>query len=506
MSHKILLIEPPFYRLFKDTYSLIDYPLSLGYLSGMIKKETTWKAKTYVADFHPNQDKLDPLRVSYLATDGFHNYLNNLRDTLRPIWREVGSVISEYNPDIIGISVKSQNFPSTCIVAKLAKSINVNITVVAGGPHPTMVGADVLRCPDIDICVKGEGEQTVVELLNAIGEQKELDAVKGIIYRKNGQIVETGSRELIEDLDSICFPYENALETLIDYHKYPLYAFGSIIATRGCPYNCFFCGTRRMWGNKVRFRSTDNVVSEIKLRQKAGIHCIHFDDDTFGVNKHYINELCNAIIAHCPDLKWSCEIHVNLVDDEVVSLMKKSGCCAIQLGIESGDDEILRKIRKNITAEKALSACKIIKKHGIVLYTFFMLGFPWETEESIKNTVSVMRKTRSDFVIYSIFTPYPGTEAFEYCRQNGLIDNDFDLSLYYHQSPANYFCPKIPQKRFRALASKVERMVDKANFSKQNRLLRIIKLFSLSKFRKARRLGLRGSFKRVIGILTGNAP
>lgn len=485
MFRKILLIEPPFYRLLKDTYTLHRYPLSLGYLCGMIKKCTNWDAMAYNADFNLNQNKIEPFKVSYDASDGFCNYLDNLKDLSRPIWRKIELIISEYSPDVIGISTKSQNFASACIVAKLAKLVNRKISVVVGGPHPTMVGADVLRCSDIDICVKGEGEQTMVELLNAIDTQKELGAINGIIYRKNGQIVETVSRELIEDLDLLCFPLEHASEVLKDYDKYPASAFTSIFATRGCSYNCFFCGSHKIWGKKVRFRSPENVIREIKYIQNNGVSSVHFDDDTFGVHTQYINELCNAIIVHCPGLRWSCEIHVKLVNEQTISLMRKSGCYLIQLGIESGNNEILKKIRKGITVKEALLACRTIKKQGIILHSFFMLGFPWETEEEIKDTVSVMKKTNSDFLIYSRFTPYPGTEAFEFCKQKGLIDSNYNSSLHYHHSPINYFCFNITPERFRELASKIEKMVDKINFSKLNKLKRKLQLFYSNKIRRA---------------------
>ncbi len=498
MPRKILLIEPPFYRLFKDTYTLDRYPLSLGYLSGTIKKRTNWDVASYNVDFNLNRDEIEPIKLCYLTRGGFNNYLYNLKDVSRPIWQELKSTILKYNPDVVGISANSQNFTSASIVAKLTKAINANINVVVGGPHTAMAGADVLRCSDIDICVKGEGEETIVELLNVIGAQKELGAVKGIIYRENGRIIEAPSRELIEDLDSLCFPHENASETLKDYGRYPATAFSSIFATRGCPYNCFFCGTHKIWGRKVRFRSPDNVIREIKCLQDKGVPSIHFDDDTFGVNKQYLNELCNSIIVHCPGLKWSCEIHVKLVDDETISLMRKAGCYLIQLGIESGNNEILKKIRKNITVEEALLACKIIKKHGITLHTFFVLGFPWETEATIQDTAAVMRKSKSDALIYSIFTPYPGTEAFEFCRNNGLINDEYNLALYHHQSPVNYFCPEITPERFRMLAARVERMVD--NFNKSQR---IIKLFSLYKFKKIRELGVRKSLRRAIRVLSG---
>lgn len=494
-QHKILLIEPPFYKLFKNTYGLDRYPLSLGYLAGAIKKETNWSIMVYNSDFSPY---VEPSKISYLASAGFYNYLNNLRDLSGSVWREIKSTISGYKPTVVGISAKSQNFASACIVAKLAKEINKQIIVILGGPHPSMVGSKVLDCPNIDICVKGEGENTIVELLNAIDAQKEFDAIQGIIYKRDGQIIENAPREFIKDLDSLCFSHETAHEVLKDYEQYPLAAFKYIFATRGCPYNCFFCGSHKIWSRKVRFRSPENVIREIKGLQKKGLRLIHFDDDIFGINRQYINDLCNAIIAHCHGLKWSCELHVKLVDEQTISLMKAAGCYLIQIGIESGNNEILKKIRKNITIEEVFSACKIIKKYGIELQAFFMVGFPQETEDSLNDTIAAMKKIKGVELIYSIFTPYPGTEAFEFCKENRLIDDSYDTSLYFHQSPANCFSINIPPERLRMLVSKIENTVDRKNL-----LNRIKRIFSFVTIRRIQELGIGQSLKKCIRTFLG---
>lgn len=152
-----------------------------------------------------------------MAGAGFSNYLNNLKDLSVPVWREIKETILDYKPTVVGITTKTQNFKSVCIVAGLAKEINKQIVVVIGGPHPSMVGGDALKHKDIDVCVRGEGEKTIVELLNAIAVQKELEGIRGIVYRKNGRIFENAPREYIEDLDSLCFPHERAPEVLKDY-------------------------------------------------------------------------------------------------------------------------------------------------------------------------------------------------------------------------------------------------------------------------------------------------
>jgi len=494
-SRKILLIEPPFNRLFKPTYSLDRLPLALGYLAGAIRRGTGWQVQAYNADFAGTGE---PIAVSYLAGRGFENYRRSLDDSSGPVWQEVRRALAEYGPDVVGISVKSQTFASARIVARLAKELSRETTVIVGGPHPSLAGPDMLDDADIDIAVRGEGEQTIVELLEAIDAGRELSNVRGIMFAGRGMVVETLPRGLIEDLDSLPFPAAGAEELLRDYSRYPATAFRNIFATRGCPYRCFFCGSHGIWGRKVRFRTPENVVAEIRKLQRRGLRFVHFDDDTFGVNRKYVAELCAAIAAGCPKLRWSCEIHVKLARPEVIAMMKKAGCYSIQLGVESGSDEMLRRIGKDIAIGEALLAADAIKRAGIELVAFFMVGFSDETEATLAETAAAMERIDADVLVYSIFTPYPGTEAYKVCRERGLIGDDFDVSLHYHQSPLNYFCPAIPRERFRELVGEIERLVDRRNARSRRR-----RLFSLTALRRARELGIRGALGKLARTLLG---
>lgn len=492
---RVLLIEPPFYRLFKDTYSLDRQPLSLGYLSGVIREKTDWDVMAYNADFSVRRESF---QLNYMTGEGFDNYLNGLKDLSREVWQEVLTTLLEYCPDVVGISAKSQNFASALVIGRLAKGISDKVIVVVGGPHPSMVGKEVLKHPEVDIGVRGEGEVTMVELLQALQSRRGLGDINGIVYRQGKEFVETPARAYIGNLDSLPFPHQFASQTLKDYDKFPLTAFRSIFAIRGCPYHCFFCGSHKIWSRKIRARSIDNVVTEIKALQGLGLKLIHFDDDTFGVNKTYIRNLCNALMEKCPQVKWSCEMHVKLIDASIVAMMKKAGCFSIDVGIESGNNEILRQIGKNITIEEALTACRIIKKQGLELKTFFMLGFPQETEETLEDTFKAIKQLPSDVLILSLFTPYPGTQAFQFCTEHSLIGEEFDYSRYNHQSPGNYFCMNVSLDTFRKWVVKIEKYLDR-----RNALSRIKRIFSSITIMRMSELGLLKSLKKAIQLLQG---
>jgi len=453
---RILLINPPYYRLFKNTYSYNKYPLSLAYLAGEITQETNWSTTIYNADFAlPSENA----RIRYLTGEGFTRFRATLQDVTNPIWTQVRDILVEVKPKIVGIYCCAPNSSSVAIIANIVKTFDRQIIVILGGPHPTSIGKDAMGDSHIDIIVKGEGEQTIVELLKKIEDNQPLETVKGIIYRTGDEIVETTKREPIKDLDSLCFPIKHAKEVLKDYEKYPLSAFNIILTTRGCPYNCLFCGSRSVFGRKTRFRSPENVTDEIKILQKMGIKWFEFQDDSFGINQTYLSELCNSFIENCPGIRWHCDTRVDLINEETVKLMKQAGCRKMNIGVESGNNDMLCEIRKGITVKDALSAADIITKNGITLTSNFMFGFPTETEETLNDTYTCIQQIKGS-IGYSIFTPYPGTEAFEYCRNAGLIHSNYDASLYNHQSPENCFCLHINKQRFREIATEIERYID----------------------------------------------
>lgn len=460
MRRSLLLIEPPFYRLFKDTYALVKYPLSLAYLATAVKRWTAWDVRVFNADFAPVSE---PFNVTWFKGRGFGLYLQNLYDPAATVWRQVRETIGACRASVVGISAKAANFASAVQVARIVRQVSPETLVVVGGPHPTSVGRGVLDCSAIDMAVCGEGEQTLVELLSALESGTPPDRIAGLIVRDAGRSAPIPCRALAKDLDALGFAHALAPGVLQDYPRYPPGAFASVMATRGCPFNCVFCGSKNIWGRTTRFRSPAHVVAEIGQLHDMGVEAVHFDDDTFGVTPAYLRALCQAIRQGCPQARWSCELHVRLATKPNIACMKAAGCNMIQLGMESGNDGILKKMRKGFTVARALAACGIIRDHGIRLQAFFMGGVPWESEKSLTDTLKLIESLDCEKIIYSMFTPYPGTEAFAYCLKKGLIPANYDIARHNHQSPANGFCLHLSPEKLARLSSRIEQVVVSKN-------------------------------------------
>ena len=486
-NKKIMLIEPPFYRLYHDQFCLVKYPLALGYLSGSILRKTNWEVQTYNADFNAKKKSFDP-SGEYLSGKGFKRYLSSLKDMSFPIWDEVKRSIEEFNPSVIGLTVKSQNFTSGTIVAKIAKKINPEIKILVGGAHSTMNGSKVFECKDIDFACIGEGENTISDLLNALEKSEDLNFVDGIKFRENNKIITTKPRAYIDDLDTLDFALTTAPKVLKHFDKYPKRAFGYVFGSRGCPYACTFCESKAMWTRKVRYRSPENIISELKQMYDFGIRQVNFDDDTFGISKKNIKIINDLLEKELPDMTYTCETVVQLAKDEqVVKDMKRGGCTGTYVGIESGNNEMLKSIKKTQTTDECIQAMRNLQKHGIDSHAFIMVGFPNETEETFKQTMDFIPKLRPDNVIFSVFTPYPGSDLFYQCQKDGIIDGEFDLSIYNHQSPLNCFTKNISKKRFYELRREADKFVDKYN--------------QKAKFRRGiaalRNLGIKATFRKV---------
>lgn len=466
MSLRLLLLEPPFYRLYSPGYGLCKAPLGLGSLAAVVQAETDAVVRMVHADFHPAPDPFD---ARYLTGEGFERFQAALRDPSDPAWAEVRVAVEDFGPDLVGISAKTPAWSSALACARMAREAAPQALILAGGPHPSAVGRAVLDHPDIDAAVIGEGEATLVDLVRSLSRSparpraNALDGIPGLLTRA-GRFT---PRPPIRDLDALPFPHPAARLATAGATDWPVQAFASVFTARGCPHACAYCASGTVWGRKPRARSIASVLAEVAALRTLGVRHVHFDDDTFGLTHDRLLALCAALEAQRQDLTFSCETHVNLVTPDTARAMGRAGFATVQIGLESGDDDMLRRIGKGFGRERALRACACIKAEGLRLETFFMAGFPDETRESLAATRALMERTGADKIIYSIFTPYPGTPLHERCREMGLIGPGYDYSRHNHQSPENRFCPGLGP-RFRELAAEMEAFVSRHNAARRH--------------------------------------
>jgi len=345
---------------------------------------------------------------------------------------QLKSYIRKISPEFIGIGSTTVEIESALSLARLARESLPGAKIVLGGVHPSVMPDEVLSNPQVDFVVRGEGEQTLYEL---VSNRNNVPQICGLSYKENTGIVHNPPRPVIEDLDTMPMPAYHLLPmdkyrpSLGNYKRLPA---ASMIATRGCPGRCTFCYTG-IFGKKIRTRSAGKLLEEIKLLQKDyGIKEISFYDDTFTAFKENVASFCAGIIKEKIDISWSCMSRVDFVDREILRLMGQAGCHQIGYGLESASEEILNNINKPLSQALAKETVKLTQQAGIDVRAMFMLGNPGETEQTIRQTINFALEIDPDLVIFNIATPFPGTQMYNWAKDNGYLpDTDwgsFDLA------------------------------------------------------------------------------
>lgn len=461
---KVLLINPPFQRLkgIAHTY----FPLGLGYLCADLSRDNRINAMVYNAET-PDLSEHLPFHVKYQDMLKLHrNYIYALQNNKHYVWKEVYRVIQEFNPDLIGLSIMTAKYSSAIEIAQIAKSINNNYKVVCGGPHPTIDPEGVLQNPGVDFVVRGEGEETLKELVDLTIQHKDtfqekLSSVDGLSYKSDSRIYHNRERKLIENLDDLSFP---ARDKLFFGHRYLPSSWGDMITLRGCPFRCGYCGAHNTWHYKVRYREPLKVLEEINtVIAQYNTREFYFWDDNFTLDRERTLELCQLITQNNIRISWGCTTRVDLLDDSTVKELKQAGCTLISIGIETASPRMLTSIHKDITIEKIYSAIGLLDKYGLKYEAFFMLGFPEETEEDIEQTFSFMQRLNKAKICFSIFTPYPGTEQYEIAKRHNLIPERHDWSKFSHQSEDNFFMKNVDKEKFDKYVNKIASWIDENN-------------------------------------------
>jgi radical SAM superfamily enzyme YgiQ (UPF0313 family) len=327
--------------------------------------------------------------------------------------------LSEFNPDVVGISSMTPMVLSTMMAAKGAKEACPNSTVVLGGPHATFMDKEILQSePAVDVIVRGEGEVTLAELTQRIVNGVGLNSADGITYRHQGQIVQNPNRGYIQNLDELPFPaYKH-----FPLEKYRLFGklFFPVITSRGCPFQCSFCTTSRILGKQYRVRSPKNIGHELELlKREYGADSFTFYDDTLTLDKKRLYDICEEIKSRKINIPWDCQTRVDQISEEMFAKMKATNCQQVFFGAESGCQTILNAVNKRTTVEQNEAAIKMAKKAGLFVAISIIIGYPGETAEMRKETFDFLRRAEPDDVYLCIATPYPGTELRKEVEQLG---------------------------------------------------------------------------------------
>jgi anaerobic magnesium-protoporphyrin IX monomethyl ester cyclase len=337
----------------------------------------------------------------------------------------VADDIAEYKPDVVGQTAYITNMRRCARVAAIAKSVNPDIYTILGGPQVTIFPKEAFESEHVDAIVLSEGEIIIRNLLNALGDEEAMREVKGIWYRDpSGEVIQNVREGLVDDLDIFPAP---ALD-LYEMEKYypPAHIRGKKVAhlltSRGCPFKCTFCETKLTFGRSFRYHSTEQIIKELQRLIDEGFDSFQFYDDIFTANKKRVKELCDAIIEKGWKIQWMCFTRTNCVDVDTLNLMKRAGCYLITYGGETGDDELLKLIKKDLTVETNMRGIRMTREVGIQTMSSFMLGLPTETPEQTMRTIDFAVESGLDYAVFPITEPYPGTELWIDAQKYGTFD------------------------------------------------------------------------------------
>ncbi len=407
----ILLVRPDFGKGMDFIYRQPNPPIGLGYLA------------------------------SSLSQRGFRVDIIDL--TVKKITPDaLVALIKKKQPLFIGLTSLTAYYIAMKQLALFLKAEVPSVPIVIGGVHPSSLPELAMEECMADFVVIGEGETTITELARHLESgQGDPSAIDGIAYRKGETIILTKKRELVRDLDSIPMPAWNK----INPNKYPKNPHGyvmkhskvaPVLSTRGCPFSCTYCASCQFWKQTIRFRSPKNVVDEIQyLHDEFGIREIHFWDDNITMKRAHITGICREILKRgLQNMAFSAPngVRVDTLDEPLLRLMKKAGFYELTFAVESGSRKILKEMDKTINLKTIIKNTVIARKLGILMNSYFMLGFPGETEATIEKTIRFAKSIPVHYRTFFILTPLPGSKIFSsWFKSVELKDFDWDAISHY---------------------------------------------------------------------------
>lgn len=458
----ILLIDPPYYSL-KGIPNDVGYNLGLTSLAAYLLKEgfdTGVIMGDQLIDI-PFANGLGFFTINLRKyAKGQLKYCAIVDDKNHPIWKKIGEIVRQKKPKAVGIAYLTPSRYAVERIANTIKEVDNDIKIIVGSAHPTICPEEVMQNPDIDFAIYGEGEIPLARIAEKLRNGKyDWDTVPGIYYRTDkGHIINTAPPPPIPNLDDLPFVARDAVLGC-DYNRFRVHC---LTTARGCPYSCSFCSDRNLWGGKVRRRSVDNVIAELKyLEENYKVDVVIFSDGTFTYDRKYVEAFCDAVIKNKISLKWQCTARYDNLDENLVKLMKRANCIGLYLGAESGSDRILGTMNKKITAEQIIRISKIVYDAGLISsVTGILIGSPDETKEDIEATLNLMKHIKTGAFDVSSFIPLPGTPAWESVPD--VDKNNIDWRKISYKSFDNYFLKNVSAEEFRRYMIKAYRIAGKA--------------------------------------------
>ncbi|MCK5541348.1 MAG: cobalamin-dependent protein [Desulfobacterales bacterium] len=339
---------------------------------------------------------------------------------------KIKKYIETEQPDYIGFSCSTSSFLDGIRLAQIAKSIKFDIKTVFGGAHVSALKETIIKNFEcVDYVVVGEGEQTLTELIQA--DNDDVSNIKNIVYKNsNGEVIFTGYRKELLDLDSLPFPAYEKLDGYPEKYKLPIFNYPktpntSCISSRGCPYSCSYCD-RSVFKKSFRFNNAQYLFDHLKyLNEKYGIKHINFYDDQFTFNKKRVIKFCDLMVSGNLKMTFNCAARAEHLDFELLTAMKAAGCWMISLGIETGDENLLAQHRQNADLEMLRKKVILIKKAKIRVKALLMMGLPGETEESISKSKKYVFSLPIDDFNLAKFTPFPGSPIYQQIKEGALL-------------------------------------------------------------------------------------
>jgi len=346
----------------------------------------------------------------------------SIEDTVRWVEKE--------DPDILGFSGYSMSGRTAALTSIEVRKSNPNLPIILGSLYATFNAERVLRkYPSVDIVARGEGEETVVDLVDTLTKGASLKEIQGITFRQGDTVVSTPDRPLLEDLDALPFPDRSLLEE--EYHSeiggaiIALKKFTSVVSSRGCVHGCRFCSCRAFCRGRWRARSVDNTLEELHYLASEGYKQFIFVDDCFTLNPKRAIEICRRMREEKLDFEWICEGRVDSYSYEMLREIARAGCKIIYFGIESANQRILDYYEKKITPEQSVKAVETARKAGIdLIMGTFIVGAPDETREEIQNTLDFAKKLDIDLPQFNALGVHPGMDIWDEMKAKGYVDEE----------------------------------------------------------------------------------